>query len=114
MTTSGSRTASTLLRQLLPPCTCSGSGGSGSRAFSSSVQRAATVLKAEKLDKNNDPLDMTFLQEFGYDDLPARAHRTIEADRERLHLLRLVQFQLPEIKSKAARKCSDVINQALK
>jgi hypothetical protein len=42
---------------------------------------------------------MNLLEEFGHDDLPARAHRIIEHDREKLHLLRLVQFQLPEIKS---------------
>ena len=60
------------------------------------------MLKAEKLDKGNDPLDMTFLQEFGYDDLPASSHRIIEHDREKLHLLRLIQFQLPEIRSSAS------------
>ena len=82
----------------LQPCTCS----AAARQFSSTAKRTATVLKAEKLDKGNDPLDMTFLQEFGYDDLPASSHRIIEHDREKLHLLRLIQFQLPEIRSSAS------------
>lgn len=91
-TRTGIATVSALARQAIQPCTCG-------RAFSSSAKRAATVLKAEKLDKGHDPLDMNLLEEFGHDDLPARAHRIIEHDREKLHLLRLVQFQLPEIKS---------------
>lgn len=97
----------TLFRQAatsLQPCTCS---SAAARQFSSSAKRTATVLKAEKLDKGNDPLDMTFLQEFGYDDLPASSHRIIENDREKLHLLRLIQFQLPEIRSSASAICVD-------
>ncbi|CAD6569495.1 MAG: hypothetical protein CYPHOPRED_003397 [Cyphobasidiales sp. Tagirdzhanova-0007] len=45
-------------------------------------------------------MDMANLQDFGYDDIPSAGHLMLEKDRERLHLLRLIAFQLPEIRKK--------------
>lgn len=40
---------------------------------------------------------MKNLQEFKFDDIPFLGHMAIEGDRERLHIMRLIEFQLPEI-----------------
>lgn len=43
-------------------------------------------------------MDMARLNEFTYDDVAWGKHLELEDDRERLHLLRLIQFQFPLIK----------------
>merc|ERR1712093_766181 len=39
--------------------------------------------------------------DFKYDDVPLAQHYKFEADRERLHLLRIIQFHFPQIKKHA-------------
>lgn len=51
---------------------------------------------------------MKNLQEFKFDDIPFLGHMAIEGDRERLHIMRLIEFQLPEIQSGSAQPCSMV------
>lgn len=67
------------------------------RTFASSASPAAKLIE-RKLEKD-DPMDMQNLEEFKFDDIPWRGHLTLEKDRERLHLLRLIEFQLPKIHS---------------
>ena len=82
-----------------PSCCCAST--SLQRNFTTTAQNRAKLL-AHKLDGDNDPMDMANLQDFGYDDIPSAGHLMLEKDRERLHLLRLIAFQLPEIRSMAA------------
>lgn len=68
---------------------------SASRTFTTSSRTAAKLVE-HKLDKD-DPLDMQYLEDFRFDDIPWMGHLALEKDRERLHLLRLIEFQLPKI-----------------
>ena len=68
------------------------------RNFTTSSRAQAMVL-AHKLELENDPMDMVNLEEFAFDDIPTSGHIKLEQDRARLHLLRLIQFQLPQIHS---------------
>lgn len=70
---------------------------SSSRSFTSS-SKASAKLTEDKLGKN-DPLDLVNLEQFRFDDIPWVGHLTLEKDREKLHLLRLIEFQFPEIES---------------
>jgi len=84
-----STSTSTLAR-----CTCQ------RRAFSTTPRAAATHIIEHKL-KPNDPMDIVNLPDFKYDDVPLAQHYKFEADRERLHLLRIIQFHFPQIKKHA-------------
>lgn len=80
------------------PCSSPFASTSSARPFSSTPSTHAK-LKAERLQKGNDPMDMANLQDFKYDDVPYQSHLNLEKDREKLHLLRLMKFQLPEMQS---------------
>lgn len=67
------------------------------RDFASSARLSAKLIE-RKLEKD-DPLDMANLEEFKFDDIPWQGHLKLEKDRERLHLLRLIEFQFPKIRS---------------
>jgi hypothetical protein len=72
---------------------------STSRRTFSSTPFTSTKLVEHKLDKKDDPLDIESLEDFAYNDIPWMGHLKLEKDREKLHLLRLIEFQFPEIKS---------------
>lgn len=44
-------------------------------------------------------MDIQNLEQFRFDDIPWMGHLKLEKDRERLHLLRLIEFQFPSIAS---------------
>ena len=64
---------------------------------SSRVQ--AQFLTADKVERNGDPFDIDNLQKFNYDDVTWNTHQKLDDDRDRIKLMRLIAFQMPEIAS---------------
>jgi hypothetical protein len=51
--------------------------------------------------KSSDPFDPRAIEEFKWDEIPSFNHLKLEQDRLRLRYRRLINYQLPELKSES-------------
>ncbi|GAA93384.1 uncharacterized protein L969DRAFT_77715 [Mixia osmundae IAM 14324] len=85
------------------PAPCSSTSQLPPTSFSRRCICTTTRRQAQRVDRVPEILlepgmDMDEMEPYGYDDLPSYGHLALAKDRERLHYLRLIEFQLPLLK----------------